>query len=203
VPGQNIHGQGPGETSNVSNYIIPGDNSIVIHNWAPNKIITFNPKGGLVSEIRLPFEKYSEFLFMDKKNYYFFRQKVPETKGVAKLIDIDRQLTVVSKDDNSIREKISLPMRVYLLYIPGEIYSMVRLVDLLSPRFKDNLFYFSHTFEYGIKLIDLDKEEIITEITREYPRVKVTEENEKYLNSGRFGFKIDFGACHFFIPLQD
>lgn len=181
-------GQGPGETSNVSNYIILEDNSIVIHNWAPNKIITLNTKGELISEIRLPFAKYSEFLFLDKKNYYLFRQKSPETKGTAKLIDIDKQLTVVSKENYSIREKLSFPMRVYLLNIPGEIYSMVRLVDLLSRRFKGNLFYFSHTFEYGIKLIDLDKEGIISEITREYPRVKVTEENEKYLNSGRFGF---------------
>lgn len=181
-------GQGPGETSNVSNYFILEDNSVVVHNWSPNKMVFRDGNGELVSEKRLPFDRFSEFLFMNNKNYYLFTITAPDTKGGVKYVDVLKKLTVISRQDFSIKKSVSLPLRVYMLNIPDGPHIRVNLIDLLSHRFKDTLFYFSHTFEYGIKLIDLDKNEIISEITREYSRVKVTEENEKYLNSGRFGF---------------
>lgn len=181
-------GQGPGETSNVSNYIIEEDNSVVVHNWSPNKLVFLDSHGELIKEKRLPFDRYCEFLFMNKTNYYLFTLTAPDTKGGVKYVDVHKKMTVVSREDMSIKKTTSLPLRVYMLNIPDGPHIRVNLIDLLSHRFKDNLFYFSHTFEYGIKLIDLDKKEIISEITREYPRVKVTEENEKHLNSGRFGF---------------
>ncbi len=182
-------GQGPGETSNVSNYFILEDNSVVVHNWSPNKMISRDSNGELVSEKRLPFDRYSEFLFMNKANYYLFTVSAPDTKGGVKYVDIHKKVTIVSREDMSIKKTVSLPLKVYMLNIPDGPHIRVNLIDLLSHRLRDNLFYFSHTFEYGIKLIDLEKKGIVSEITREYQRVKVTEENAKYLNSGRFGFK--------------
>jgi hypothetical protein len=179
-------GKGPGETTNVTNYVIREDNSLVLHNWGPNKVLFFNSKGEFVSETRLPFETFCEFFSMDKNNYYFFRAHTGKSIRGVKYINIYKEMQVISRADKSVKTTIDLPLKVYMLTAPNGPRYMINLIDLISSRLRDNLVYFSNTFEYGIKLFDLENPKMIREINREFKRVKVDDENKKYLNSGQF-----------------
>lgn len=181
-------GKGPGETTSISNYVIQEDNSLVLHNWGPNKILFFNSQGEFVSETRLPFETFCELFSIDKNNYYFFMAHTGKSIRGVKYIDIYKEMQVISRADNSVKTTINLPLKVYMLNAPDGPQIRVNLIDLLSNRLRDNLFYFSNTFEYSIKLFDLDNPALIKEISRQYQRVKVDDENKKHLNSGRFSY---------------
>ncbi|MCX6584922.1 MAG: 6-bladed beta-propeller [Candidatus Aminicenantes bacterium] len=179
-------GLGPGEAVSISNYFLLEDNSIVLHNQAPNKVVTFDSNGKLLSEIRLPFDKYFYFFFMNSDDYYFHVMNPQDTKGSAKMVDMNYEFLAVSRQTpTSLQKKIILPLQTYLYNSPGA-YIVVTLVFLSLEHFRDNLFYLSHTPEYRIKLVDFSKNELISEITRKYKRVAVTDENKKYLSSGQF-----------------
>ncbi len=79
----------------------------------------------------------------------------------------------------------------YLYNSPGA-YIVVKLVYLSLEQFRDNLFYLSHTPEYRIKLVDFSRNELISEITRKYERVAVTDENKKFLSSSQFSLSGKF-----------
>ncbi len=185
-------GLGPGEAVSISNYFLLEDNSIVIHNQAPNKVVTFDSKGKLVSEVRLPFDKYFYFFFMNSENYFFYVMNPQDTKGSAKVVDMNYQFLAVSRQTpSSLQKKVILPLKTYLYNSPGA-YIVVKLVYLSLQQFRDNLFYFSHTSDYRIKLVDFSKNELISEITRKYERVAVTDENKKFLSSGQFSLSGKF-----------
>lgn len=179
-------GQGPGEAISVSDFIPQADNSIVIHNQAPNKIMTFDNQGKLISEVRIPIDT-KLFLFSIKKDAYFFYSiEMPDTMGTEKIIDIPYQFLTVMKNNTSIQKNLSLPVKTYLVKATGIGYVNIKSASLLSSLIRDNLYYISHTQEYGFKLIDFDKKEIISEFSRKYKRVPVTKENEKYIFSMSF-----------------
>ncbi len=179
-------GQGPNELVYVSNYLILADNSAIIHNIAPNKILHFDAKNNPLSETRLPFERYIDLLHVNKDNYYFFGVSSPGKKvHQPKVIEINQQLLAVSKHDYSIKKKFALPQKSYM-FKTSSGSALVKLHYLLSCHLRDNLFFFSSSHEYGIKLIDLDSKAFIREFDREYERVEVTDETKEFVLSGGF-----------------
>lgn len=192
-------GQGPGEAISVSAYIPLADNTIAIHNQAPNKVMTFDNQGKLISEVRIPIDK-KLFLFLIKKNaYYFYSIEMPDTMGVEKILDVPYQFMSVSKKDFSIEKNITLPIKSYLVKSPGAGHIMVKAAYLLSYPVSDNLYYVCHSQGYAIKLVDLDKKAIISEFSRKYNRVRVTKENEKYV----FKMSFMFHGKYFESPLPE
>ncbi len=179
-------GQGPGEATSISTFIPLPDNSVVIHNQAPNKVMTFDSQGKLISEVRIPIDK-NLFLFLIKKGaYYFYSIEMPDTMGAEKILEVPYQFLSVAKNDFSVQKNISFPIKTYFVKAPGSGFIMVKEAYLLSCQLNDSLYYVSHTPGYGIKLMDLEKKEIISEFSRKYKRVPVTEENKKYVFSIRF-----------------
>jgi hypothetical protein len=72
------------------------------------------------------------------------------------------------------------------MFETSSVSALVKLHYLLSCRLRDNLFFFSSSHEYGIKLIDLDSKTFTREFNREYQRVEVTEETKEFVLSGGF-----------------
>lgn len=181
-------GQGPAESTSVSGFIPLPDNSLIIHNQAPNKVMTFDSQGKLISEVRIPIDKML-FLFLIKKDtYYFYSVEMPDTNGAEKILDVPHQFLAVAKKDFSVQKNISLSFKTYLVKAPGAGYISVAEASMLSCPVSDYLFYVSHTSGYGIKLMDIEKKEIISEFSREYKRVPVTKENIKYVTIMSFIF---------------
>ncbi|MCX6584921.1 MAG: hypothetical protein NT166_32515 [Candidatus Aminicenantes bacterium] len=174
-------GQGPAEATSTSGFIPLPDNTVAIHNQAPNKVMTFDSQGKLISEVRIPIDKQL-FLFLIKNDaYYFYSVEMPDTMGSEKILDVPHQFLAVAKNDFSVQKTISLPIKTYLVKAPGAGYISVKEASMLSYPVSDNSFYVSHTSGYGIKLMDLEKKEIIAEFSRKYKRVPVTKENIKYV----------------------
>ena len=183
-------GPGPNEIANVDNYLVMDDNSVIIHNIAPNKILHLDSTCKPLEEIRLPFERYIGILHANKGNYFFIGLSSTSKKKVLqpKVIDMDQQVLSVSKSDYSITEKFTLPLKAYMIETPAGS-ALTKMHYLLDCRLRDDLFFFSSSHEYGIKLFDLNGKIPIREFTRKYKRVKVTEETKEFVLRG--GFNIE------------
>ena len=78
-------GQGPDETSNVSNYIILEDNSVVVHIWAPNQLsyLVCGNVRGVWSAISRDLDSLLRQLIVLK--FFVDRDKFPPVQRVWKL----------------------------------------------------------------------------------------------------------------------
>jgi hypothetical protein len=178
-------GQGAGELVNISNYLLLTENEIVIHNNYPNKIIKIDANGKLLFEKRIYENKYMTVFHQDRDRYFFLNREVENTKGKAKMVEVDLQILSVLKSDFTIEKKFSFTMINFAFRAEG-VFAIIRTTPFLICPFRENLLFISHTHEYGIKLIDLDSSKIVFEFKRDYERVRVTEENKKYLPPGHF-----------------
>ncbi len=183
-------GLGPNEMVNLDNFLIMEDNSTIIHSYAPNKILHLDSKCNTLAETRLPFERFVGILHVDQENYFFIGMSSSAKKKILqpKVIDMDQEILAVSKSDYSITKKFILPLKAFFVETPAGS-GLAKMHYLLDSRLRDNFFFFSSSHEYGIKLYDLNKNTPIREFTREYKRVKVTEETKEFVLRG--GFKIN------------
>jgi hypothetical protein len=182
-------GQGPGELLNISNYLLH-NNSILIHNQTPNKILRLDISGNLIEEFRVYENLWLDFFYADKNKLYFLTTIVEDTKGKGKVIDIGKKLlslprAKISKAECEAEELFIFPVKSFV-YKTNTASFMIKLNSLKSCRLKDFLFFVSHTQKYEIKLIDIEKKKILTTIKRPYKRVKVTKDTEKFTPFGQF-----------------
>ena len=183
-------GLGPNEIANLDNYLVMEDNSVIIHNYAPNKILHLDSKCNTLEEIRLPFERYTGILHVDKANYFFVGLSSSSDKKALqpRVVELDQQILAVSKSDYSITKKFTLPLKAYMIETPVGS-ALTKMHYLLDSRLRDDLFFFSSSHEYAIKLFDLNGNTPIREFSREYKRVKVTEETKEFVLRGGFNIK--------------
>ncbi len=182
-------GQGPGELLNISNYLLQ-DKSILVHDHSPNKILKIDTAGNLIEEFRVYENLWIDLFYVSKNKLYFLTNKVEDTKGKGKVIDIERQLLSfpkekVSRTESAAEHIFSFPVKSFV-YKTSTAFFTIRLNSLKSCQLKDSLFFISHAQEYEIKLIDIEKKKIVTTIKRPYKRVEVTKETEKFTPFGQF-----------------
>ena len=159
-------GQGAGELVNISNYLLSVENEIVIHNHFPNKIIKIDANGKLLFEKRIYTNKYMTIFHQDSDRYFFLNREVENTKGKAKMTEVDLQILSVLKRDFTIEKRFSFLMINFAFRAEG-VFALIRTTPFLICPLRDNLFFISHTPEYGIKLINLDSSKIFFEFKKE------------------------------------
>lgn len=178
------YGQGPGETISVPQFVLK-DRTIVIHDSAVNKFIFVDHESGkMIKEFRLDKTTHDELLFCNDKEFYLIRTQPFDSQGKLKLINIDISLISVSlKPDYAQKILINFPTR-FLILRAGSKFNISRRAKFLTCIASNGLMYISHTPEYQLKQFDLKENTLIRNISRDYKRVKVTEETKKYAPGG-------------------
>ncbi len=191
-------GQGPGEFQFIENYMLHDEN-IVIFDRPLSKILFFTQEGELVSELKLRIPGLDSFLTKYGENYFFFKSTPPETKGVPEIVELEENLIAVMPDGETMRHVMAFP-RPYMIMKAGN-NSFIDPRARLSICFIDeSTVFLTHTPEYMIKLVSLKENKVQFQFSREYERVKPTEESKRYAPGGNYG-KISIGGAWFEAPV--
>lgn len=164
-------GEGPGEMIESGSFILKG-NEVITHGAAKNKIVRMDMQGNLIEEFKLGKKRFSKLIAYNIYNYYFvdFRLKVLKVKRT--ITDIEQNLFIVNDKGEVKSTPYSFPIQALFIRRPSGGSGWQILGALQSAIENRRFLYISHTSEYLIKLLDLEKNEIVRSFKREYARVK-------------------------------
>jgi hypothetical protein len=149
--------------------------------------------GRFIREQRIYVNEYLKMLHWDKERLYFLFTRFPNTKGKAKVIDVDNVLASLPYDKvwqgvkgMSLEEIFVFPVKSYACMTESSGGGMIELNYIKYAHKRDSLFYFANKQEYEIKLVDMGKKKFLGTLKRSYERIRVRKETEKYLDHGAF-----------------
>lgn len=166
-------GEGPGELREYFGCAFD-KKGIFIYDFMARKIIHSDIEGNLIDELRFKSESYNDFFgLMD--GWFIFLKSVwpPIEERKHKLDDIKNTIFLISKDGKIKKEIHTFPKKAF--FAPRAFTSLASFHSVLSDDNKK--LFFSHTREYLIKLLDLDKGKILRNFKRKYPRMKLKAKN--------------------------
>ena len=162
-------GQGPGEVSTAFSYSYSiYKDEIYIYDRGSNKIIRTDLNGNMTEEKRLKTFPGS-FLYITDHWLIFWKQIwPPQGEWKSQIYDLKNNFILVSKEEETEKKIHDFPTKMFLA--PRAASSWTNLYWILDN--ENEQLYISHTGEYLIKSLDLEKGEITRSFRRKYPRVK-------------------------------
>jgi hypothetical protein len=166
-------GQGPAELVSMKNYILY-DDSIIVCNNRPVKILWFNKEGPYLKEFRVRKRIFSGQLITLRNNrYYFITSGIPRLKGESAFTYNHYKLVEISDEGENITTLTSFPVKTFVINLGGGRASK-GLGQFISKVYNDKLLVLSHTQEYLVKIYNIEKKKLVTVFSRKYERVKPT-----------------------------
>lgn len=171
-------GHGPGELEYVSNYFLTNDN-IIIHNARPHKIVCLNYKGELVKEFRI--EQAGSFMTLEAYSddlFYFQKGGIPLVKGEPRIVDVPKNIVMVSNGGKDMQELKSFPTKSYVA-AQGGTRGSLGINRLITTLYNKKYLFISHIPDYQVKLFDLENNNVLRVFKRNYKRVNTPDEIKK------------------------
>lgn len=173
-------GQGPGEIQDYFRYAID-DGEIYVYDFNQRKIIRFDPEGHLINEWTLT-EQYNDFYGTLGDRFIFLKSTWPPfEERTGKMMDIGERILQVFPDGIVERESPNFPIQAYM----GQGFASWWTSFLCGLDGQKNILYISHTGEYLIEALNLEKNQLIRRFKRKYPRVKYKEREDSAGSSSR------------------
>jgi len=164
-------GQGPGEIGSSFTYLLAGD-ELYIKDYGQRRIFRMALDGGYLGPLEL--EQSRNTLIGVRPDGYLFIESVwpPAAEQTGKLLPITDTVKLVSKDGKSAKDLHVFKTRWFMA---GQSAAQWDLnFEALNDDVK--LLFGSHSREYLVEVIDLDRAETAVRFRRAYPRVKHVEE---------------------------
>jgi len=164
-------GQGPGEIESDFAYFIH-DDEIIIYDFMTVKIIQTDLNGELIKQAKINTGPYNGFYGVFK-NWLVFLKDIfpPPAERKSKLQDMPCAIKLVSLDGKI--ENESYVFQRQMFFRPSGITSWTRWYSILSE--DGSRLYVTHTREYLIETLDLNKGQVVNRLNRKYPSVKYKE----------------------------
>jgi len=191
-------GEGPGELNQNLTDVIIGEDEIILASSNMRKIIRLDMQGNLIEEVR-PEWKFSTLVGYYSGKYYFTqyeRKSLAErTSGIGKR---NLKLCVASHKREITPTAYIFPITVSFNIIRGRFASTILISWLRRIGESERYVYLFHTPEYLVKLLDLEKVEVVRSFRRKYERVKriLPEEKKTQLLLPKFHNDIYILAIH-------
>jgi hypothetical protein len=177
-------GQGPGELSYISDYLLT-DKNIIIHNTYPSKIVIFDNTGALVKDFAVRIKtSSSKLLAFCGNNYFFITASSPSIKGEEGVIDQPQNIVSFLEGAEVTNDIGAFPIQTYIRNSKGGGSGRISLNKFITISFKEEYLFISHTPEYLVKLIDMKNGKVIRVFSRKYERVKPSSDTEKSIRGG-------------------
>jgi len=177
-------GQGPGELSYISDYLLT-DKNIIIHNTYPSKIVIFDNTGALVKDFAVRIKaSSSKLLALCGNDYYFLTASSPEIKGEEGVIDQPQNIVSLLEGAEVTKDIGAFPIQTYIRNSNSGGSGWISLNKFITISFKREYLFISHTPEYLVKLIDMKNGMVIRVFRRKYERVEPSSDTEKSIRGG-------------------
>ena len=170
-------GQGPGEFLRIENFLFC-DNEIIINQSRPSKIVKMDINGNFIREFK-PEKIVTKLIAYFGNKYIMLHYTFPKFYEQAQkgLIDVIWNLLMVSEDGKIEETGLSFPVQWFGKRIRGAFIADA-ITDFIYTVYKDRYIVVSHTENYLLKVIDLEKKQIVRIFDRKYKRVKYIPEKE-------------------------
>lgn len=177
-------GQGPGELSSVLNFFIYEQN-LIVYDPVLQKILWLDFTGNVVKEFKLlrP-ARHFNFAMFRPDVYYFLQYNIPFHKGKEFQEDVPYELAAVPEATLEAEVLETFPMSTYIISMPGGGGGIFKLDKMITAPMGNRYLFISRSQEYLIELFDAEKQKIIRSFTREYERVKPSDEYITKLKKG-------------------
>jgi hypothetical protein len=163
-------GEGPGEVRDFGGFLLEGD-EIILHDTMSNKLITMDLDGNLIDEFGLGQKRFAKLIAYYGDRYWlvdYFRKEFERRSGLK---EIGHDLYAVSRTGGIIKTLIALPTMESWYF--GEKFSSTGPINVIQKAGGESRFlYLNNTQDYLIKLLDLEKIEIVRMFQKTYRPVK-------------------------------
>ncbi len=159
-------GEGPGGLNQNLTDIIIGEDEIILASSIMYKIIRLDMQGNLIQDIR-PEWRFSTLIGYYNGKYYFTQRERKGFERINGIKESNYRLCVVSKT-----REITPTSYIFPITISTQGGGIILVSWLKTFSENQRYVYLFHTPEYLVKLLDLEKIEIVRIFRRKYERVK-------------------------------
>lgn len=172
-------GEGPGEFQSIADYLFDGD-EIIVHQARPDKIVRMDSEGRLIKEFR-PEKAVSRLISVFNNRYIMARSSFPVLKkegAEPEIINVDWSLLRVSEDGRIEETGHIFPTKWFAKRLPTAIISNY-ITDFSCILYDSKYLIIHHTQDYLLKVLDLEKNQIVRSFSRKYKSVRRRHGKEK------------------------
>lgn len=163
-------GEGPGEVREYGDVLLAKDNLVFLDTMS-NKIITMDFNGRLLDEFGLGPKRFSRLIAVYDNRYYLVDYVRKDFERKNGLKETGHDLYVVSRKGEATKTPWGFPT-VAAYYFGERSTSSGTVTWIQKAQAQEHFVYLSSTQDYLVKLLDLDKADIVRAFRRAYMPVK-------------------------------
>lgn len=160
-------GQGPGEMQAYFQYALDGGH-IFMYDFMQRKIVQLDAPGRFVKEYKFSDEFNSFYGRLDGRFLMLKSTYPPLEEWTGKMMDMGHRVLQVSSAGGIEKTSPDFPVQAFL----GQGFFSIWISFSNALDQERSIMYISHTGDYLIEALDLDKNQVIRKFRRKYPRVK-------------------------------
>lgn len=177
-------GEGPGELNQNLTDVVIVENEIVLASSNMYKIIRLDMHGNLIQDIR-PEWRFSALVGYCDGRYYLTQRERKSFKRASGMREDNLRLCVVSNTGEIAPTPYIFPITI-LVHFSKKSSGRITISRIQTVSENQRYVYVFHTPEYLVKLLDLEKIEVIRRFRRKYSRVKLEMKRETSLPMPKF-----------------
>lgn len=163
-------GEGPGEVREFGEFLLV-ENKIILLDTMSNKILRMDFAGTLLDEFGLGQKRFSRLIAFYDNRYYLVDYVRKDFERKSGLKEIGHELYAVSRKGEKTKTPWGFP--TLEAYFFGERYvSSGTITSIQKAQAQERFVYLSSTQDYLVKLLDLEKMDIVRVFRRTYKPVK-------------------------------
>lgn len=168
-------GEGPGEFNDNLTDVIVREKDIVL--WSANslKLVRVDIEGRLLEDRKFAQGPFGDLLGAFGGRYFFLKREITERPKVNGIYADEHRLYIVPEEGEALRTACLMPLTYAFQIRTFGARSAVSVSTISRPMplaADDRSVFLFHSPEYLIKVLDLEKGEVVRSFRREYDRVK-------------------------------
>lgn len=163
-------GEGPGELNQNLTDVFIGEDEIILASSNMYKIIRLDMQGNLIKDIR-PEWRFSSLVGYYKKKYYLTQHERKKIERISGIREDNLRLCVANNKGEITPTPYIFPITISVHYGTRWI-GLTTISRLKAVDDNQRYVYLFHTPEYLVKLLDLEKIEVVSSFKRKYERVR-------------------------------
>lgn len=170
-------GEGPGELNNNLGEFLLLEKDMVLWSSNMNKLIRMDYQQQLIEDIR-PKQTYYNLLAYFEGKYYLTKGRFPKKDGKSGLKKQGMRLFTEDSQGQINETSLDFPIQISINYGDRAISSM-SISRIQSFQDNEKEVYIFHTPEYMVKVLDLERVEVIRSFRRKYRRIEYIRKSER------------------------
>ena len=170
-------GEGPGELNNNLGEFLLMDKDVVLWSSNMNKLIRMDYQQQLIEDFRPKQTYYNLLAYFDDK-YYLTKGRFPKKDGKSGLKEQGMRLFTEDSQGQINETSLDFPIQISINYGDRAISSM-SISRIQSFQDNEKEVYLFHTPEYMVKVLDLERVEVIRSFRRKYRRIEYIRKSER------------------------